>query len=347
VATGFQETETMRRKTMSLNPVKITWAAIFVALSGWAQTAPPVVVRIDVENLVSYSEDVSDVSKFATDATVTTPVAGRTFERAVVLGDIVAVNGTAVKGTLILNPRILNMRPGATSGQAVGDATRGNTCGGSFEILWPDGTQIGTIMVADMGGGPAPPGSPSAVASGNFVVTGGSGNFMGLRGHGGAMAGGVPARQASMTEDPANRRINGGGKGSWVFHLIPEERPTVISLQGGPAIVHANNFQQVTASNPAQPGETLTLYATGLGPVRASVDPGQPFPSSPLALVNSPVDVKVNGASVSVSYAGGYPGTVDAYQVNFTLPASLEPGTPTLQVFAAWIPGAAITIPVQ
>ena len=121
----------------------------------------------------------------------------------------------------------------------------------------------------------------------------------------------------------------------------------MISLQSGPAIVHANNFQQVTASNPAHPAETLTLYATGLGPVRASVDPGQPFPSSPLAPVNSPVDVKVNGASAIVSYAGGYPGTVDAYQVNFTLPASLAPGMATLQVVAAWIPGAAVTIPVQ
>jgi uncharacterized protein (TIGR03437 family) len=316
-------------------------------MAAWAQNAPPVVVQIDVENIVSYLLDVADVSKLATDATVTTPAAGRTFERAVVIGDIVAVNGTAVKGTLILNPRFLNMRPNATLGQAIGDATRGNTCGGSFEILWPDGTQIGTIMVADMGGGPAPPGSPSAAASGNFAVIGGSGAFMGIRGHGGAMAGGVPTRSASMTEDPANRRTNGGGKGSWVFQLIPEERPAVISIQSGLAVVHANNFQQVTASNSAHAGETLVLYATGLGPVRASLDPGQPFPSSPLALINSPVEVKVNGAPASVSYAGGYPGTTDAYQVNFTLPSSLAPGMATLQLAAAWIPGAAVTVPVQ
>ena len=108
---------------MSWNPVRLTCVATaivaLVSLSGWAQTAPPVVVRIDVENIVAYNEDLSDVSKLATDATVTTPAAGRTFERAVVLGDIVAVNGTAVKGTLILNPRFLNMRPSATSGQAI------------------------------------------------------------------------------------------------------------------------------------------------------------------------------------------------------------------------------------
>src|SRR5207302_3340243 len=130
--------------------------------------------------------------------------ARRTFEKTVVLGDVMAVNGTPVKGTLILNPRLLNLGPTATPGQAIGDATRGNTCGGSFEILWPNGTQIGTIMVADMGGGPAPPGSPSAAAQGNFAVIGGSGAFMGVRGHGGMTRAGVAARQASVTEDPVN-----------------------------------------------------------------------------------------------------------------------------------------------
>ena len=35
----------------------------------------------------------------------------------------------------------------------------------------------------------------------------------------------------------------------------------------------------------------MSLFATGLGPVTARVDPGQPFPSSPLAVVNAPVQV--------------------------------------------------------
>ena len=121
----------------------------------------------------------------------------------------------------------------------------------------------------------------------------------------------------------------------------------MISLANGPAIVHAGNFQQVSATNPAHAGETLTLLATGLGPVRAAVDPGQPFPSSPLAPVNSPVEVRVNGAVASVLYAGGYPGAVDAYQVNFSLPTSLVSGTASLQLIAAWTPGAEVKLQVQ
>src|SRR5574337_1612411 len=43
------------------------------------------------------------------------------------------------------------------------------------------------------------------------------------------------------------------------------------------------------ADTPAAAGEVLSLFARGLGPVKPGVDPGQPFPSSPLATVNSPV----------------------------------------------------------
>lgn len=52
----------------------------------------------------------------------------------------------------------------------------------------------------------------------------------------------------------------------------------------------------------------LSLFATGVGPTRASLTPGQPFPSSPLAVVNSPIDVTVNGKSAEVLAAVGYPG---------------------------------------
>jgi len=328
----------------------VYFACLSVALlpcAGRAQTPPVVVFQIDIENIVSYLEDIPDVSKLATDAGATTPAAGRTFEKSVTLGDIVAVNGVPVKGTLILNPRLLNLKPNAGPGSAISDATRGNTCGGSLEILWPDGTPIGTIFVADMGGGTAPPGSPVGAVQGNFALIGGSGAFMGVRGHGGSTVAAPASRQASMTEDPANRRVNGGGKMSFYFQILPEERRQVIAMTTGPAIVHSSNSQPVSAANPAHAGETLTLFAAGLGPVRAALNPGQPFPASPLALVNSPVAVKVNGTDANVLYAGGYPGAVDGYQVNFTLPSGLATGTASLQLAAAWIPGDAVKFPIQ
>ena len=89
------------------------------------------------------------------------------------------------------------------------------------------------------------------------------------------------------------------------------------------------------------------VFATGLGPVTPGGYPGQPFPSSPLAAVNSPVEVTVNGKAAEVLGAAGYPGAVDGYQVNFRMPSDAATGTATIQVSAAWIAGTPVNIAVQ
>jgi uncharacterized protein (TIGR03437 family) len=157
----------------------------------------------------------------------------------------------------------------------------------------------------------------------------------------------TPNRNASVREDPAQRRVNGGGKASLVVQLIPMSRPEVVITSGGPAIAHSSDFSLVTASKPAAAGEILSLFATGLGPTRPGVDPGQPFPSSPLAAVNSPVEVTVNGRPAQVLAAVGFPGAVEAYQVNFRVPPDTTKGVATVQVSAAWIAGPAVSITVQ
>ena len=87
--------------------------------------------------------------------------------------------------------------------------------------------------------------------------------------------------------------------------------------------------------------------ATGLGPTRPTVEPGAPFPVSPLATVNSPVEVTVNGKPAEVLAAVGYPGSIDAYQVNFRVPGDTAGGTATIQLNVAWIPGVEVRIAVQ
>jgi uncharacterized protein (TIGR03437 family) len=121
-------------------------------------------------------------------------------------------------------------------------------------------------------------------------------------------------------------------------------RPEILTVTGGPAIVHASNFELVTAANPARGGEILTLYATGLGPTTPAVPLGQPFPEAPLHLVNAPVDVTINGQPGEVLYSGGYPGAVDTYQVNFRAPSGIAAGTAVLRLTAAWISGFEVTI---
>lgn len=132
-----------------------------------------------------------------------------------------------------------------------------------------------------------------------------------------------------------------------VLYVIPMSRPDIVITANGPAVTHASDFSLVTASKPAAAGEILSLFATGLGPTRSSLDPGQPFPSNPLAVVNSPITVTVNGKSAEVLAAVGYPGSADSYQVNFRVPADTAKGTAAIQVTAAWITGTSVSIAIQ
>jgi uncharacterized protein (TIGR03437 family) len=91
----------------------------------------------------------------------------------------------------------------------------------------------------------------------------------------------------------------------------------------------------------------LTLFAAGLGPTRPGVDAGQPFTASPSQIVSSPIDVLVNGKTSEVLYSGGYPNSVDDYQVNFRLPADLASGVASLQISAAWVAGGEVKLPVK
>ena len=130
----------------------------------------------------------------------------------------------------------------------------------------------------------------------------------------------------SAVEDPANRRLHGGGALPLILYLIPLSRPEIVTTSSGPAVVHAD-FTPVTAANPARSGEMLTLFASGLGPTRPGVDPGQPFTADPPQVVNSPLDVIVNGRPAEVLYAGSAPGQVaGVLQVNVRVPDGVASG---------------------
>jgi hypothetical protein len=313
------------------------------------QTASsPTILKIDLENFVQYQSDTSDLSQYAINPGVTSPgaiLASKDFWYGVALGDIVAVNGQPTKGLYTAYARAIAVSPGAAPGKAIGDVQRDAIRQEVFEILSASGNPVGSIMALGLSSGAAPPGSPSSQTGVNFAVIGGTGAFAGARGTSGS--GGGSARMASVTEDPANRRINGGGKSQRIVTVFPMSAPQIIITPAGPAVTHSTDFSLVTSSKPAAAGEILSVFMTGLGPVRAGIDPGQPFPSSPVAAVNSPVDLTVNGKAADVLAATGFPGAVDGYQVNFRLPPDTAKGTATIQVSVAWVAGASVNIPVQ
>ena len=153
-----------------------------------------------------------------------------------------------------------------------------------------------------------------------------------------------------MVEDPAYRRINGGGTRREIIHLIPLTRPEVLSLPTGPAVFHAADFSPVTPEKPARAGELLMMSVSGLGPVRPNLDPGKPFPAWQTGKehqVNSPVEVMVNGKAAAVTSAIGWPGMNNVYRVDFLVPEGAAAGPATLGLSVAWINGPEVKFPVR
>jgi len=322
-----------------------------------AQSPSQTTLIVGLQNVVEYQGDIGDPQQFAANPGITTSVLPKNFGVVTIFGDIVAVNGQPARGLYVGRSRQIGASPTPRPGNAIADVTRTAMREHYFEILQSDGTPVGTIMSLGFSGGPAPPGAPSTERA-NWAIVGGTGAFFGARGVVGGT--GVSGRAASMTEDPSNRRINGGTTLSFILHLIPMETPQILNLGeiripevrlpfAGPAVFHSD-FSQVTAAKPAHAGEILISLATGMGPTRPGVDPGQPFPTwpaNPLQQINSPVNVTVNGQSADVINAIGWPGLVAEYRVDFRVPDGTASGLMAVQLSAAWIQGPAVNIPIQ
>lgn len=336
----------------------MNWKASFALVASAnclvAQSPPVTTLEIEIDNQVCYLDDLTDSTRKATSAAIANRASSatryRTFKLNLCLGDIVAVNGRPAKGyygqtwTQVLAAIVL------TPGQAIADTA--GSCPGivSYAILQQDGTPIGTIMGSGIAGRPIPPGSPGNTVRNNVAVVGGTGAFLGSRGQiveGPTL---TPIRGASMLEDPAYRRVNGGGKSVHFVQLLPMTWPAVQTLQNGPAIYHGNDFSPVSAERPAHAGETLIMSASGLSPVVPDLRLGEPFPAfqeGKLHELTSPVEVTVNGRQAVVVNRTGWPSTKYVYRIDFIVPDGTPPGMATIGLSVAWVNGQEVTIPVR
>jgi hypothetical protein len=168
------------------------------------QSDRSLVITIDAENHVQYrGSNVFDPAQYAKDPNATmAPVI--TFSKNVQIADIVAVNGQPAKGLWTTHFLVTPFRRNPAPGQAIADLDSGALVYCAYEILAPDGSYIGTLF--DMGIGE------------HHAVVGGVGAFANARGTM-TMQSLVPSRVASMSEDPSNRRIHGGGRFRSTFYI--------------------------------------------------------------------------------------------------------------------------------
>jgi uncharacterized protein (TIGR03437 family) len=112
---------------------------------------------------------------------------------------------------------------------------------------------------------------------------------------------------------------------------------------GYAAAVHNATGQVVTPSNPAEPGEYIALFLTGLGTVYPTITDGAVGPSNPLsastyceipAASSCAISVSIdNVAATPLQFAGLAPTLAGLYQINFQVPSSgLTAGDQTLQI---------------
>jgi uncharacterized protein (TIGR03437 family) len=311
------------------------WTLLLV--SGAVAQEPPVILDVQVENSVLYVGDVTDQSRVARSPVPVTPIAQAqlgNFTRNIFLADVTAINGTRAKGVVAVAFQALRLNTAPAVGAAIADVNRQGINEVVYEFLKADGTSYGTIFGLDL------------VGSGPLAIIGGTGAFLGARGTGTILDANPVQRVTSQAEDPSMRRINGGGRFRSVFQIYPMFRPEVLVGPNGPVIIHSD-YSAITSDRPARRGEILILYAKGLGPTTPSVNPGDRYPREPFAVVNSPVEVLVDGRPSPAINQVGLPGSSDVYHVAFRVPDDTAAGTARVQISAAWVTGSAVPIQVR
>lgn len=119
--------------------------------------------------------------------------------------------------------------------------------------------------------------------------------------------------------------VNQGLAGPLLTLELQATSPALFLLDAQTVVATHADGSVITTTKPAQPGEIVILYATGLGPTSPPVQPGQ-IPTTAAPLVGgSDFQVLLDGLPApeeDVQYAGVAPFFAGLYQINLQLPSS-------------------------
>ena len=87
-----------------------------------------------------------------------------------------------------------------------------------------------------------------------------------------------------------------------------------------PSVTRSSNGLLVTASNPIHQGDSLTIFAAGLGLTSPLVAAGALSPSNPPAVAVVQPKVTLNGVGLPTIFAGLVPGQIGVYEIEVTVP---------------------------
>jgi uncharacterized protein (TIGR03437 family) len=136
-----------------------------------------------------------------------------------------------------------------------------------------------------------------------------------------------------------------------IFVDVADSQPAIFTdPDSNRALIYAERAGDpqflVTPANPAQSGDTLIVYASGLGIVTPTVNAGDASPSPAASTVNA-AQVNIGGVDIKADSATLIPGMVGMYQVNATIPKGLQTGDAisiTLRVAGQTSPALSIAL---
>lgn len=105
---------------------------------------------------------------------------------------------------------------------------------------------------------------------------------------------------------------------------------------GRAAALHPD-YSTISESSPAQVGETVAVYLTGMGSVSPQVQDGAAAPTGPLSITTATplvylLDSAGNYVQAKVAFSGLAPGYAGLYQINFTVPSGIVSGDASLEI---------------
>ncbi len=123
-------------------------------------------------------------------------------------------------------------------------------------------------------------------------------------------------------------------------------RPGIFTSGTTAIIFNAATGRLVGDAEPATAGDTLIIYATGLGPVSPTVPSGMPAPLDTLVSLPVPATVRFGNVAVSPDFAGLAPGFIGVFQINVRVPVGVS-GKVQLELIVVGGESNTVSIPVQ
>jgi uncharacterized protein (TIGR03437 family) len=141
--------------------------------------------------------------------------------------------------------------------------------------------------------------------------------------------------------------VNNGSLSPPMRVQVFDFQPGIIATDGSHAVAVHTDYSLVTSQSPARPGDIITFYGTGFGPVTPSPLTGTLAGASPLSEMNPPPAIAIGGRNASVKFAGLTPGFVGLYQFNVAVPDAIGIGNLPVLMKAGGEVSNLVSIPVQ